>query len=70
MPRLILLLTTVIWGATFPATKAALDQIPPLSFLCLRFFLGTLLVWAWFALASRRLVREKPVLIASAAATL
>ena len=30
MPRLALLLTTFIWGATFPATKAALEQIPPL----------------------------------------
>ncbi|MBX3326825.1 MAG: EamA family transporter, partial [Nitrospira sp.] len=43
MPRLALLLTTLIWGATFPATKAALEQIPPLSFLFLRFFIGTLL---------------------------
>ena len=44
MPRLALLLTTFIWGATFPATKAALEQMPPLSFLCLRFLLGALLV--------------------------
>jgi drug/metabolite transporter (DMT)-like permease len=29
MPRFALLLTTFIWGATFPATKAVLEQIPP-----------------------------------------
>ncbi|CUQ67186.1 DMT family transporter [Candidatus Nitrospira inopinata] len=70
MPRLVLLLTTLIWGATFPATKAALDQIPPLSFLCLRFLLGTVLIVIWFAAVNRRLVREKPVVAASAVATL
>ena len=30
MPRFALLLTTFIWGATFPATKAVLEQTPPL----------------------------------------
>lgn len=40
MPHLALLLTTVVWGATFPATKAALAQIAPLSFLMVRFGLG------------------------------
>lgn len=69
MPRLALLLTTLIWGATFPATKAALDQIPPLSFLLLRFLLGTVLVGVWLALVSRRLDRGRPVLAASAVAT-
>jgi drug/metabolite transporter (DMT)-like permease len=69
MPRLALLLTTLIWGATFPATKAALDQIPPLSFLLLRFLLGTLLVGVWLAFVSRRLDRGRPVLAASAVAT-
>ncbi|HAN93330.1 MAG TPA: EamA/RhaT family transporter, partial [Nitrospira sp.] len=37
MPQFALLLTTFVWGATFPATKAALEQISPLSFLFLRF---------------------------------
>ncbi len=69
MPRLALLLTTVIWGATFPATKAALEQIPPLSFLFLRFFLGALLVGVWLTLVRRRVHRERPVLAASAVAT-
>jgi len=69
MPRLALLLTTVIWGATFPATKAALEQIPPLSFLLLRFFLGTLLVLLWFVIYRRRLHRDRAVLGASALTT-
>ena len=69
MPRLALLLTTVIWGATFPATKAALGQIPPLSFLLLRFFLGTLLVLLWLVASQRRLHRDRDVLRASALTT-
>jgi drug/metabolite transporter (DMT)-like permease len=69
MPRLALLLTTVIWGATFPATKAALEQISPLSFLLLRFFLGTLLVLLWFVVARRRLHCDRAILAASALTT-
>jgi len=44
MPQLALLLTTLIWGATFPATKVALEQMSPLAFLLARFLLGALLV--------------------------
>ncbi|NOS80156.1 MAG: DMT family transporter [Nitrospira sp.] len=69
MPRLALLLTTFIWGATFPATKAVLQQIPPFSFLFLRFFLGALLVGAGYLLWRLRLHREPAVLRASAIAT-
>jgi drug/metabolite transporter (DMT)-like permease len=54
MPQLALLLTTVIWGATFPATKAVLGQIPPFSFLFLRFLLGTLLTLGLVALLDLR----------------
>jgi drug/metabolite transporter (DMT)-like permease len=70
MPRLALLLTTFIWGATFPATKAALEQMPPLSFLCLRFLLGALLVAGWFAVARHRVRREVGILQASGIATI
>jgi drug/metabolite transporter (DMT)-like permease len=70
MPRLALLFTTIIWGATFPATKAALEQMPPLSFLCLRFLLGTCLVGAWFLLVRHRLRRQRDVLYASGIATI
>jgi drug/metabolite transporter (DMT)-like permease len=69
MPRLALLLTTFIWGATFPATKAALEQIPPLSFLFLRFLLGTILIVAWLLISRHRLHRDRAILRASAIAT-
>lgn len=65
MPRLALLLTTVIWGATFPATKAALEQISPLSFLLLRFFIGMLLVLMWLVASQRRLHHDRTILKAS-----
>ena len=69
MPRLALLLTTLIWGATFPATKAALEQIPPLSFLFIRFSLGTLLIFLWFVASGRRLHHDRAVLAAGALST-
>ncbi len=69
MPRLALLLTTLIWGATFPATKAALDQIPPLTFLLLRFGLGTCLVASWLLLMRHRLQRDRSSLFAAGIAT-
>ncbi|SPP63186.1 DMT family transporter [Nitrospira lenta] len=69
MPRFALLLTTLIWGATFPATKAALDQIPPLSFLFLRFLLGAVLVGLCLVLMARPVSVDRAVLRASAIAT-
>jgi drug/metabolite transporter (DMT)-like permease len=69
MPRLALLLTTLIWGATFPATKVVLEQIPPLSFLFLRFSLGALLVVIGMLLSGFPVRRERSVLRASAIAT-
>lgn len=69
MPRLALLLTTFIWGATFPATKAVLEQIPPFSFLFLRFLLGAVLVGGGYLFWRLRLHREPAVLRASAIAT-
>lgn len=69
MPRLALLLTTFIWGATFPATKAVLDQIPPFSFLLLRFLIGALLVGGGYLLLRFHLHREPALLRASAIAT-
>ncbi|MBS0170346.1 MAG: DMT family transporter [Nitrospira sp.] len=62
MPQLALLLTTIVWGATFPATKAALAQISPLSFLFLRFLLGTLVVFTVLVLMRRRVTRHAGML--------
>ncbi len=69
MPQLALLLTTFVWGATFPATKAALEQISPLSFLFLRFLLGLIVVCAVLMLVRRRLVKDSFTLRISLIAT-
>lgn len=69
MPQFALLLTTIVWGATFPATKAALEQIAPLSFLFLRFFLGIIVVLAVLLLMRRRLVTDARMLRISLIAT-
>lgn len=59
MPHLILVLSALIWGATYPSTKAVLAQLPPFSFMFVRFFLGCLLV-ALAVLALRRRIRCDP----------
>ncbi|WHZ13523.1 MAG: Permease of the drug/metabolite transporter (DMT) superfamily [Nitrospira sp.] len=69
MPQLALFLTTVVWGATFPATKAALEQIPPLSFLFLRFLLGMVVVFGVLLLGRRRLAQDSLTLRISLIAT-
>ena len=69
MPQLALLLTTIVWGATFPATKAALEQISPLSFLFLRFLLGMIVVLAVLLLGRRRLAKDAFTLRISLIAT-
>jgi drug/metabolite transporter (DMT)-like permease len=70
MPRLAILLTTLIWGATFPATKAALEQVPPLTFLFLRFLIGTALVVAVLRLSGRSLPRDRFTIRVSLIATI
>ena len=62
MPQLALVLTTLVWGATFPATKAALEQLPPFSFLLLRFLLGTVLVLGILLALGRRLQIDRAML--------
>ena len=69
MPQLALLLTTLVWGATFPATKVVLAQIPPLSFLLLRFLLGTLCCAAMLVLTRRKLRHDSLTLTRAAIAT-
>lgn len=69
MPQFALLLTAFVWGATFPATKAALEQISPLSFLFLRFLLGSLVVFGALLLMRRRLTCDAYMVQASAIAT-
>lgn len=69
MPRLALLLSTLVWGATFPATKAALEQIPPFSFLLLRFLIGLCATLAIFRLLGWPVQRDRALLRNSAIAT-
>lgn len=66
MPRLALLLSTLIWGATFPATKAILDLLPPLTFLFVRFVLGTVIGVGVVLLWQRRLHADRTTLRLSA----
>lgn len=69
MPQIALLLSTLIWGATFPATKAVLEQIPPFAFLFLRFLLGTTLALGIILAMGGRLSFERGTLRRSAIAT-
>lgn len=69
MPQIALLLTTIVWGATFPATKAALEQISPLSFLFLRFALGLMVVLAVLLLLRKRLISDALTVRSSLIAT-
>lgn len=39
-----LILANVIWGASFPIYKWALTNVPPFTFVFLRFFLGSLVI--------------------------
>jgi len=70
MPRLALILTTLIWGATFPATKAALAQIPPFSFMFFRFLLGALLAVGVYLAVGGRLRADRELLRMSGIATI
>ena len=69
MPQIALLLTTIVWGATFPATKAALEQISPLSFLFLRFALGLMVVLAVLLLLRKGLISDALTVRSSLIAT-
>src|SRR2546422_979054 len=66
MPQLALVLTTVIWAATFPATKRVLEQVLPLSFLFQRFLVSSL-VLALVFVAARRPVRRTAETLRTAA---
>jgi drug/metabolite transporter (DMT)-like permease len=69
MPQLALLLSTLIWGATFPATKAALDQVSTLTFLFVRFLVGAGLALSCVLMLSGRLGFERDLLRRAGIAT-
>jgi drug/metabolite transporter (DMT)-like permease len=47
------LLTTLIWGSSFVATRLLLGELAPLSVQALRFLFGSLAYLALLAVASR-----------------
>jgi drug/metabolite transporter (DMT)-like permease len=57
--ELSLFLLTFIWGTTFPLVKTALNYASPFVFLTLRFSLGTLAIWLFFA--KRMSFKEKGI---------
>ncbi len=69
MPYVALVFCTLVWGATFPATKVALAQVPPFTFLFLRFVLGTLLAVGWLLAMRGRLRCERDIMRMGAIAT-
>lgn len=70
MAYLALVTATVIWGATFPAIKIALGQVPPFSFLFFRYLLGTIVVLGIVFVMRGRLPMNRKVLGMSAVATM
>ena len=70
MAYLALVTATFIWGATFPAIKVALEQVPPFSFLFLRFLLGTIVVLGIVFVMRGPLPMNRQVLGMSAVATI
>jgi len=69
MPQFILLVSALIWGATYPSTKAVLTQLPPFSFMFVRFLLGLALVAGLVLAVRRRLHWDRRTLRLSAIAT-
>ncbi len=69
MAYLALIFCSIVWGATFPATKVVLAQVPPFTFLLMRFVLGALVVCGLFLALGTRLNATRDVLRMSAIAT-
>jgi drug/metabolite transporter (DMT)-like permease len=69
MAQLALMLSTLVWGATFTATKMALAEVPPFLFLLLRFSLGTVLTVLVVLAMRRTLHRDRSTLRMSLIAT-
>lgn len=55
---LLLIVTTLIWGTTFPVVKATVVSITPLSLIAIRFFLAALVFVPWLRPFNARLLRD------------
>ncbi|MCF8563533.1 DMT family transporter [Alicyclobacillus tolerans] len=53
LANLLLLLVTLVWGATFTLTKTATDTLPVFSFLSVRFIVASAVLWAMVVLSPR-----------------
>ena len=53
-PSIMLILLTLIWGLTFPATKAALTATTPMQFLALRFGIAMVIILPMTLIKARR----------------
>lgn len=47
LAELILMTVTVFWGGTFPLVKAAIQEVPVMAFLWIRFALAALILGLW-----------------------
>ncbi len=56
--NLMMLLTALIWGTAFVAQSSAMDNIDPLSFMAVRYFLGAFVLLPIIAAFSRKKAEE------------
>ncbi len=56
-----LLITSMIWGAAFVAQSVSMDYIEPLTFICLRSLIGTLVLFPVILLFDRLAEKKEPV---------
>lgn len=45
LPELVLIIVCFFWGITFVVVQNAIEDLPPYSFLTIRFFIASLLLW-------------------------
>lgn len=64
MPTLMMILATILWGATYPLMKIAMQQLNPMGFVFLRFFVATIFSIPFLFLYRKQL--NKKTLIAGA----
>lgn len=56
---LLLLFTAMIWGAAFVSQKAGMDHVGPLTFICIRNFLGSIVLLPVIAFFDKRKPKEE-----------
>jgi drug/metabolite transporter (DMT)-like permease len=54
----LLVITTLIWGTSFPLLKHTLTDLPPETILALRFAIASIVVIPWLRNLNRRLLRD------------